>query len=267
MRAHPPAPPPSAARAAGGHRRDRDASRAASRRARRAARNAGRDAHRVPGDRDPAAVRRRAARSARMRRSRRTMPRCSCPRMPPNMAPRANGRATSRRTPPGRALPARCTRWACPSAHSADDVRQRRTARAARARGRARQAHRDLPRRGRPRSCSRTRCARAAPRVDYIDCYRRARPESGAGGLAEALLAGRAHALTHHVERRPRQPVRAARRATRCACLRAMPDVRAASAHRGARARELGFSAVATESGDAGLIAGLLEWFASHPRP
>ena len=33
-------------------------------------------------------------------------------------------------------------------------------------------------------------------RVDCIDCYRRVRPESGAGGLAEALLAGRAHALT-----------------------------------------------------------------------
>src|SRR4029079_11082017 len=32
--------------------------------------------------------------------------------------------------------------------------------------------------------------------VDCIACYRRARPASGADGLAEALLQGRAHALT-----------------------------------------------------------------------
>ena len=32
-----------------------------------------------------------------------------------------------------------------------------------------------------------------------------------------------------------------------------------------AHARELGFHAVATDGADAGLIAGLLEWFASHP--
>ena len=32
--------------------------------------------------------------------------------------------------------------------------------------------------------------------VEYVDCYRRAAPQSGAGGLAEALRDGRAHALT-----------------------------------------------------------------------
>jgi len=31
------------------------------------------------------------------------------------------------------------------------------------------------------------------------------------------------------------------------------------------RAREMGFDAIATEGADAGLIAGLLEWFGSHP--
>ena len=32
-------------------------------------------------------------------------------------------------------------------------------------------------------------------------------------------------------------------------------------------ARELGFDAVETGAADAGLIAGLLEWFAQHPLP
>ena len=48
----------------------------------------------------------------------------------------------------------------------------------------------DLSRRRRARPARRRRCARAARRVDYVDCYRRAAPQSGADGLVEALRDG-----------------------------------------------------------------------------
>jgi len=99
--------------------------------------------------------------------------------------------------------------------------------------------------------------------VEYVDCYRRAAPRSGAEGLVAALHAERIHALTLtgsegldnlwkllDADARPR--------------LQRLPTFvphRRIAEH----ARRLGFQAIVTEGADAGLIAGLLEWFASHP--
>jgi uroporphyrinogen-III synthase len=98
--------------------------------------------------------------------------------------------------------------------------------------------------------------------VEYIDCYRRAAPRSGEG-LVEALRAERVHAVTltgsegldnlwnlldadtqRQLQRLPTF----------------VPHARIAE-----HARNLGFQAIVTDGADAGLIAGLLEWFASHP--
>ena len=103
-------------------------------------------------------------------------------------------------------------------------------------------------------------------RVDYVDCYRRAAPQSGADGLAEALRARARARGDDHVERRARQPVGAARR-RRARALQRAARVRPASADRRARARARASPPSQPSGGDAGLIAGLLEWFASHPVP
>jgi uroporphyrinogen-III synthase len=99
--------------------------------------------------------------------------------------------------------------------------------------------------------------------VTYVECYRRAAPATGAAGLSEVLREGRAHALTltssegldnlcallgaADLERLRRLPA-------------FVPHPRIA-----AHARELGFVPVETGGADAGLVAGLLEWFARHP--
>ena len=101
--------------------------------------------------------------------------------------------------------------------------------------------------------------------VDCVDCYRRARPESGAGGLAEALLQGRAHALTI-TSSEGLDNLRAVLDAPALEALRSIPTF-VPHPRIEEHAREHGFHAVATASGDAGLVAGLLEWFARHPRP
>jgi uroporphyrinogen-III synthase len=98
--------------------------------------------------------------------------------------------------------------------------------------------------------------------VEYVDCYRRARPESGAGGLVEALREGRVQALTiTSSEGLDNLCALLARddlaRLTRIPAF--VPHPRIAE-----HARELGFSAVATGSGDAGLVAGLLEFLDSN---
>ena len=98
--------------------------------------------------------------------------------------------------------------------------------------------------------------------VEYVDCYRRAAPRSGEG-LVAALHAGRVDALTLtasegldnlwkllDADARPRLQ----RLPT------FVPHPRIAE-----HARRLGFQAIVTKGADAGLIAGLLEWFASHP--
>jgi uroporphyrinogen-III synthase len=99
--------------------------------------------------------------------------------------------------------------------------------------------------------------------VTYAECYRRAAPATGAAGLSEVLREGRAHALTltssegldnlcallaaDDLERLRRLPT-------------FVPHPRIA-----AHARGLGFVPVETGGADAGLVAGLLEWFAQHP--
>lgn len=100
-------------------------------------------------------------------------------------------------------------------------------------------------------------------RVDYVACYRRARPAGGAAGLAEAFAQGRIHAVTITSSEGLDNLwgiVDEATRAAWRACPTFVPHPRIA-----AGAQALGLVAVATAGGDAGLIAGLLEWFAAHP--
>lgn len=99
--------------------------------------------------------------------------------------------------------------------------------------------------------------------VDYVACYRRAKPESGVAGLTEAFGAGRIHAVTitsseglDNLWELAGDAMRSAWRA----CPTFVPHPRIA-----ARARELGLAVFATAGGDAGLIAGLLEWAKSQP--
>jgi len=100
--------------------------------------------------------------------------------------------------------------------------------------------------------------------VDYVECYRRAAPQTGAESLLEAVRQRRAHALTL-TSREGLVNLWALldeQGRTSLARLPAfVPHARVA-----ARARNLGFKAFDCGDGDAGLIAGLLEWFALHPQ-
>ena len=160
-----------------------------------------------------------------MRRSPGTTPRSSCRATPPSTAFRRRTLARQRRRVRDRAryrggAARRRTRR---RAHSGDDLRQRRTARAAGARRRARQAHRDLPRRGRPRSPGR-RAARARRAWSTTSIAIAARARAPARKDWSEALRDAARARAHrHVERRPRQPVRAARRRCASAPDRAFP--------------------------------------------
>jgi uroporphyrinogen-III synthase len=100
--------------------------------------------------------------------------------------------------------------------------------------------------------------------IDCVDCYRRARPESGAGGLVEALLGGRAHALTI-TSSEGLDNLRAIIDERALRVLQTMPTF-APHPRIEEHARAHGFRTVRTESGDAGLLAGLLEFFAKNPR-
>ena len=98
--------------------------------------------------------------------------------------------------------------------------------------------------------------------VDYVACYRRAAPGGGGADLAEAFARGGVHAVTitsgeglDNLWGIADEPTRAAWRA----CVTFAPHPRIAS-----RARALGLAVAQTAGGDAGLIAGLLEWFAAH---
>jgi uroporphyrinogen-III synthase len=99
-------------------------------------------------------------------------------------------------------------------------------------------------------------------RVDYVACYRRAKPSRGVAGLAEAFRDGRIEAVTvtssEGLENLWALSDDAMRSAWR-ACPTFVPHPRIAT-----RARELGLVVVATPAGDAGLLAGLLEWAASR---
>ena len=153
----------------------------------------------------------------------------------------------------------------CRRAHSGDDVRQRGTARASRARRRARQARADPARRrwaGAP-----GRCAAGARR------HRRLRrvlstletADRGVAGLAEAFRDRRIDAVTITSSEGLDNLWALADDAMRAAW-RAVPDVRPAPADRRARARPRPCPLSKPAGGDAGLIAGLLEWSAAQPQ-
>ena len=100
--------------------------------------------------------------------------------------------------------------------------------------------------------------------VEYVNCYRRAAPRSGADGLAAVLREHRADALTL-TSSEGLDNLCALLDAPSLRMLQALPTFvphpRIAD-----HARSKGFAAIATGGSDAGLIAGLLEWFAAHPR-
>ena len=100
--------------------------------------------------------------------------------------------------------------------------------------------------------------------VDYVSCYRRAAPSSGADGLLEALREGRAHAITLSSAEGIDNLLAAIGIEGRRLLERIpafVPHPRIAQ-----HAHAVGLPAVTTAAGgDAGVIAGLLEWFAAHP--
>jgi uroporphyrinogen-III synthase len=100
--------------------------------------------------------------------------------------------------------------------------------------------------------------------VDAVACYRRAQPRSDVQGLAEAFRAGAIDVVTITSSEALDNLWSLANEAIRVAW-RARPTF-APHPRIVARARELGLSVVATAGGDAGLVAGLLEWAASHSR-
>ncbi len=100
--------------------------------------------------------------------------------------------------------------------------------------------------------------------VDHVPCYRRVAPQSGADGLIEAMRDGRADALTLTSAEGLDNLLAALGPAGRVP-LAALP-VFAAHPRIAERAREHGLSAVETAGGDAGLLAGLLEWFRLKPQ-
>lgn len=99
--------------------------------------------------------------------------------------------------------------------------------------------------------------------VDYVACYRRAAPQSGLAGLAEAFRAGRIDAVTITSSEGMDNLWTLADDALRAAWRKVptfVPHPRIA-----ARARALGLPAIETAGGDAGLVAGLLEWSTARP--
>jgi uroporphyrinogen-III synthase len=99
--------------------------------------------------------------------------------------------------------------------------------------------------------------------IDYVACYRRAAPASGAEGLLAALREGRVSAVTLTSSEGLDNLLAALSdegRAAVAALPLFVPHPRIA-----AHARTRGLGAVVTPGSDAGLIAGLLEWFAARP--
>ena len=100
--------------------------------------------------------------------------------------------------------------------------------------------------------------------VDYVTCYRRAKPVSGAAGLAEAFRDGRIDAVTITSSEGLDNLWALADDATRTGWRSVptfVPHPRIAE-----HARRLGLIARETAGGDAGLVAGLVEWAATQPR-
>ena len=101
--------------------------------------------------------------------------------------------------------------------------------------------------------------------IEYVNCYERAPPRAGADGLMEVLRKSRAHALTLTSSEGLDNLCALLDPESRLLLQRLpsfVPHPRIAE-----HARRLGFDAISTDGADAGLIAGLLEWFASHPIP
>ncbi|MBS0327889.1 MAG: uroporphyrinogen-III synthase [Proteobacteria bacterium] len=99
--------------------------------------------------------------------------------------------------------------------------------------------------------------------VDHVACYRRVAPTAGTEGLVEALRSGAANALTL-TSAEGLDNLVAALPAEGRAMLARIP-VFAGHPRIAERARECGLRAVEATGGDAGLLAGLLEWFRTHP--
>lgn len=100
--------------------------------------------------------------------------------------------------------------------------------------------------------------------VDEVACYRRAAPTTGAQGLGEAIREGRVHALTI-TSSEGLDNIVSSLGAGAIALLAPLP-VFVPHERIAAHARSLGLAPVTTAGGDAGLIAGLLEW-AANRRP
>jgi uroporphyrinogen-III synthase len=100
--------------------------------------------------------------------------------------------------------------------------------------------------------------------VEHVPCYRRVAPQSGAEGLIEAMREGRAHALTLTSAEGLDNLINAVGLEGR-AYLTALP-VFCVHPRIAERAREYALPAVEASGGDAGLIAGLLDWFAPTAR-
>jgi uroporphyrinogen-III synthase len=97
--------------------------------------------------------------------------------------------------------------------------------------------------------------------VDYVSCYRRARPESGSAGLAEAFREQRIHAVTITSSEGLDNLWTLSDPAIRTAW-RMLPTF-APHPRIAAGGRDLGLRIIETGPNDAGLIAGLLEWAAA----
>jgi uroporphyrinogen-III synthase len=101
--------------------------------------------------------------------------------------------------------------------------------------------------------------------VDYVECYRRAKPQANASGVEQAFAEGRidAVAITSSAGLDNLWDiVGPATRATWCARPTFVPHPRIAE-----HARAKGLRTVETSGGDAGMLRGLLEWFATHSTP
>lgn len=110
-----------------------------------------------------------------------------------------------------------------------------------------------------------TLAARGA-HVDSVSCYRRSAPATSAQGLVEALAAGKVQAITLTSSEGAQNLVRAVGAAGLSSLARLpafVPHPRIAE-----RVRSLGLDARLTAGGDAGLVAGLLDWArAANPDP
>jgi uroporphyrinogen-III synthase len=99
--------------------------------------------------------------------------------------------------------------------------------------------------------------------VDFVPCYRRAKPQSGATGLHEAFRDGRVDAVTitssEGLDNLWALADATLRNAWR-GCPTFVPHPRIAD-----HARAMGLAVIETAGGDAGLLAGLLEWAARQP--